>query len=119
MYLNRGLLLSGNVLDRDLNVLLGEVHLSSESAVWLPLAGSARSALLQHLVDLLESKTLGLGNEEVGEEDCLHISRRSVEKQSGEGERERKDLQEMQQREPHRKKTLDPRRAESSRSATR
>ena len=68
-HLNRGLPLSGNVLHRDLNVLLGEVHLSSESAVWLPLARSARSALLQHLVDLLESKTLGLGNEEVGEED--------------------------------------------------
>lgn len=66
---SRGLVLSGNVLDRDLNVLLGEVHLSCEGAMWLPLARGARSALLQHLVNLLECKTLGLGNEEVGEED--------------------------------------------------
>lgn len=68
-------MLDSDVLQGDLNVLLREVHLAGESAVGLPLARSAGSALLQHLVDLLESKTLGLGNEEVGEEDCSCVSR--------------------------------------------
>jgi hypothetical protein len=68
-HLNIGVVLGGDVLDRNLNVLLGKVHFSSKSAVWLPLARGAGGALLQHLVDLLESKTLGLGNEEVGKED--------------------------------------------------
>lgn len=60
---------SSNGLERNLNVLLAEVHLRCESAVWLPLAGCAGSGLLQHLVDLLESKTLSLRDEEVGKED--------------------------------------------------
>lgn len=50
-------------------MLLAKVHLRCESGGRLPLARGAGSALLQHLVDLLEGKTLGLGNEEVGEED--------------------------------------------------
>lgn len=65
----RRLHLGSDILNWDFKVLLSQVHLGSKGAVWLPLARSARSALLQHLVDLLESKTLGLGNEEVGKED--------------------------------------------------
>lgn len=66
--LNGGrLVLSRHVLKRNLNMLLAKVHLSRESGVWLPLARGAGSRLLQHLVDLLEGKTLGLGDEEVGE----------------------------------------------------
>jgi hypothetical protein len=42
-------LLSG---DGNLDVLLSEVHISSESGVRLPLGRSARSSLLQHLIDL-------------------------------------------------------------------
>lgn len=63
--------LGGNVLsaDWDLEVLLTEVHLRSKGAVRLPLARSAGRSLLKHLVDLLEGKTLGFGNEEVGEEE--------------------------------------------------
>lgn len=59
----------GNVLERNLDVLLAEVHLGGEGGVGLPLARGAGSGLLQHLVDLLEGKTLGLGDEEVGEDD--------------------------------------------------
>jgi hypothetical protein len=61
--------LGTDVLDGDLDVLLSEVHLTSESAVRLPLAGGAGSGLLQHLVDLLEGEALGLRDEEEGEED--------------------------------------------------
>jgi hypothetical protein len=50
-------------------VLLAKVHLGSKGGVGLPLARGAGSGLLQHLVDLLEGKTLGLGDEEVGEDD--------------------------------------------------
>jgi len=63
--------LSSNVLKRNLDVLLAQVHLRSEGAVGLPLARGAGSSLLKHLVDLLEGEALGLGNEEVGEEDCV------------------------------------------------
>jgi len=44
-------------------------HISSESGVWFP-AGrvSWTSSLLHHSVDLLESKSLGLPDEEVGVE---------------------------------------------------
>lgn len=52
-----------------LDVLLGEMHLGGESGVGLPLSGGTGSALFQHLIDLLQSKTLGLGNEEEGEEE--------------------------------------------------
>jgi hypothetical protein len=55
--------------DGDLDALLAKVHLARKRAVGLPLARSAGSRLLEHLVNLLESKTLGLGNEEVGEEE--------------------------------------------------
>ncbi len=34
--------------------------------MWYPSGGCARDALLQHLVDLFERESLGLGNEEVG-----------------------------------------------------
>ena len=54
----------------ELDVLLGEVHVGSEGSGWLPLARRAGGSLLQHLVDLLQGKTLGLRNEEVREEDC-------------------------------------------------
>ena len=107
-------MLHSDVLKRDLDVLFGEMHFASEGAVWLPLARVARSALFQHLVDLLKSETLGLGNKEESEEDYLFIS-----DLSHVALRIRKNSQEIQQSEPHRKKTLDPRRAESSRSATR
>lgn len=40
--------------NRDFDVLLGEMHVGSESGVRLPLAGGAGSALLEHLVDLFE-----------------------------------------------------------------
>ena len=98
----------------DLNVLLIKVHLSGESAVGLPLAGCAGSSLLKHLVNLLEGKALGLRNEEVGEKDCVIVS--SEDKSVGFKER---NLQEMQQRPPHMKKTLEPSLAEWGRSATR
>ena len=58
----------------ELDVLLGEVHLGREGGVRLPLARGAGSSLLQHLVDLLEGKTLGLGDEEVGEEDWKQLA---------------------------------------------
>ena len=73
--LNGGLALgSQNILERNLDVLLGQVHLGSKSAVGLPLAGCTGGGLLQHLVDLLEGEALGLGDEEVGEEDCHCMS---------------------------------------------
>ena len=62
-------MLGSDVLDGDLDVLLCEVHLAGEGAVGLPLARSTGSALLQHLVYLLEGEALGLGDEEVGKED--------------------------------------------------
>ena len=58
---------SSEVLERNLDMLVSEVHVASEGAVWLPITGGARSALLQHLVNLLKRKTLGFGNKEVGE----------------------------------------------------
>ena len=64
-------MLSSKVLEGNLDMLVSEVHVASEGAVGLPIAGGARSALLQHLVDLLKRKTLGFGNKEVGEKDCL------------------------------------------------
>jgi hypothetical protein len=50
-------------------MLIGEIHFASKGAVWLPHARGAGRALLQHLVDLLESETFGFGDEEVGEKD--------------------------------------------------
>lgn len=53
--------------DRGANcALLAKTHLTSEGRVRNPLGGSAGSSLLHHLVNLLQSKALGLGNEEVG-----------------------------------------------------
>lgn len=50
-------------------MLLAKVHFGSKSAVRLPHARGARRGLLEHLIDLLEGKTLGLGNKEEGEEE--------------------------------------------------
>ena len=47
-------------------MLLGKVNLGGEGSGGLPVAGCARSGLLQHLVDLLKSKSLGLRYEEEG-----------------------------------------------------
>jgi len=47
-------------------LLVVETHLDSEGSVGLPLGWGTRGGLLHHLVDLLQSKTLGLGDEEVG-----------------------------------------------------
>jgi hypothetical protein len=63
--------LSSDILKRNLNVLLGQVHLGGIGGMRLPLARGAGSGLLQHLVDLLKGKTLGLGDKEVGEEDWV------------------------------------------------
>lgn len=46
--------------NRNLKLLLAEVHLSRERAVRLPFAACAWRSLLKHLVDLLERETLGL-----------------------------------------------------------
>jgi hypothetical protein len=62
-------MLGVDVLKRDLNVLLAEVHVLGEGGVGLPLARRTGSSLLQHLVDLLEGEALGLRNKEVGEEE--------------------------------------------------
>ena len=48
------------------STLLSEAHLASEGGVRDPASRSAGGGLLHHLVDLLQSKTLGLGDEEVG-----------------------------------------------------
>lgn len=45
---------------------MSPTHLRSEGSVRSPLGRCTRCALLQHLVDLLKSKTLGFGDEEVG-----------------------------------------------------
>lgn len=63
------LALVADVLERNLKVLLAKVHVRGKSAVRLPSTRSTGSSLLEHLVDLLESKTLGLGNEKVCKED--------------------------------------------------
>ncbi len=49
--------------------LVSKTHLGSVGGGWLPLVGGSWSGLLQHLVDLLERQTLGLWNEEVGEDE--------------------------------------------------
>lgn len=50
-------------------MLLSKVHGLGESLMRLPLGGGTRSSLLQHLVDLLKGKTLGLRDEEVCEQE--------------------------------------------------
>lgn len=52
------------------SLVSSETHLASEGGVGLPLGRSARGGLLHHLVDLLEGETLGLGDEEVGVDEC-------------------------------------------------
>lgn len=54
------------MLDVLLDGLLGHAHLGGVGGVRHPLGRVAGSGLLEHLVDLLESETLGLGDEEVG-----------------------------------------------------
>jgi hypothetical protein len=51
----------------NLQVLIGKAHVRGESRVRHPLRGCTRGCLLQHAIDLLKGKTLGLGNEDVGE----------------------------------------------------
>ena len=46
--------------------LLRKTHLARESGMWDPFAGSPRSRLFQHAVDLFQGEPLGLGDEEVG-----------------------------------------------------
>ncbi len=46
-------------------LLLRHTHLSRVCAVWHPFRRCSWSALLQHAINLLESKTLGFGDEEV------------------------------------------------------
>ena len=46
--------------------LLIDTHLGSKCLVRPPLGRGARCGFLHHLVDLLQSKTLGFGDEEVG-----------------------------------------------------
>jgi hypothetical protein len=113
LYVGR-LVLGGDVLERNLNVLLGQVHLSGKGRVGLPLARGAGCGLLHHLVDLLEGEALGLRDEEVGEEDYLRMSDvfQVLKRVTG-------NLQETQQSPPHMKKMFEPSLAESSRSATR
>jgi hypothetical protein len=54
-----------------LGVQLAILHdIGRESGVRPPLGGSARGGLLHHLVDLLEGEALGLGDEEVGVDEC-------------------------------------------------
>jgi hypothetical protein len=49
------------------DTLFGETHFLGEGAVCDPFGGCAGVGLFEHLVDLLERKTLGLGNKEVRE----------------------------------------------------
>lgn len=51
-------------LNRDLDVLIGKVHLGGEGAVRLPPTRGTGGGLLQHLVDLLEGEALGLRDED-------------------------------------------------------
>lgn len=55
--------------------LLGHAHVSSESAVWHPLARVSWVGLLEHTVDLLERQALGLGDEEVGVDEGAEAER--------------------------------------------
>jgi len=54
------------VLDVAGGLLLGHAHLGGIRRVRHPLGAGAGVGLLEHLVDLLEGETLGLGHEEVG-----------------------------------------------------
>jgi len=63
--------------------LLVDIHLTSEGRVRNPLGRSARGGLLHHLVHLLQSKTLGLGDEEVGVDEGAGAERAPEEEDLG------------------------------------
>lgn len=54
--------------------LLNHTHLMREGVVRLPLATGRGSSLLEHFVDLFQSKALGLGYEEIGEQQAKEKS---------------------------------------------
>jgi hypothetical protein len=63
-----GVRLLGRAVDRD--TLLDETHLSGEGGVGDPGARVAGRHFLEHSVDLLKGEPLGLGHEEVCEENA-------------------------------------------------
>jgi hypothetical protein len=65
------------------NSLLGETHISSEGAVWDPLGGVAWVGLFEHAVDLLQGKTLGLWDQEVGVDEADKAERSPNEEDLG------------------------------------
>ena len=71
-------------LDGRVSAILSETHLRGKRGVWLPSGRLARaSGLLHHSVDLLESKTLGLPDEEVGVDDTDDTGRSPKEENLG------------------------------------
>lgn len=56
------------------NMVLLHTKLTREGRVWHPLGGLAGRALLHHFVNLFERQALGLGNEEISEEDASGTS---------------------------------------------
>jgi hypothetical protein len=65
------------------NRVLLHTNLLREGGVWHPLGGLAGSALLHHLVNLFERQALGLGNEEISEEDASSTCRTPDEEDLG------------------------------------
>lgn len=70
----RGILSSGDstllvVANGGFNLGLSQTHLVRKGVMRLPLGTSHGGRLLKHLVDLLQTQTLGLRNDEVGEQD--------------------------------------------------
>jgi hypothetical protein len=63
-----------NVLNT-IDLLLCHAHLSSEGRVRYPLSTGHGGGLLQHAIDLLESKALGLRDEEVGVDEAENAER--------------------------------------------
>lgn len=66
MNLSKALLLDVLHDLRSKGSLVCKTHISGEGGVRHPFAGVSWGGLLEHAVDLLERKTLGLGDEEVG-----------------------------------------------------
>lgn len=64
-----GSTLVSNLLDVQLDILLLEMHLLSEGAVWLPGGRVIWGHFFQHLVDLFEGETLGFWDKEEGEDE--------------------------------------------------
>lgn len=54
--------------------LLNHTHLMREGVVRLPIATGRGSSFLEHLIDLFQSKALGLGDEEIGEQQAKEKS---------------------------------------------